>query len=762
VFASAGSGKTKSLVDRYVKSLFFGIKPREILCLTFTNAAVFEMESRISEILQSLYLNSDGFTESYLRSVIGLDRAQPEDIERASRLFFKFQDELKDVRIMTVHSFCQDILKKFPIEAGLSPDFDIIDEHDSSELMELAKNNVLEKIDELGGEDAVLSLSRIISGHSFEDLVCRISSDSLNFTKFFEKYDDLDAYRKALESFLGKTEELSFTEEQRSIISEIFVDASPEEVFLTKSGDIRKKYKDDEIAQIVFANLNNKKISAIVEKTINFLKMAKIILNEYARLKSEDEVIDFADVLYLTESLLQKGSAKEFILSNVCQGIRSVMIDEAQDLSKIQWKIISLCSDDITSDPQSDKTIFIVGDEKQSIYRFHGADYRLFLNYHKYLEVLSCASCKKFKTIHMSTNFRSLGGILDGVDGVFDGLFKGYKRHTAHRGAGGSIELIEIEDCEDQPAVVAEFIKSLKLPPSDMLILTRSRTEFSNCLMRSLSDRGIKIAPPDKTLLSDNLLIMDTVALAEICIAANDYKLACILKSPHVFESPLSNDDLFHLCNSGDGVLNSLRSMHFDKWKLIDDVINSYASHNLVEFFYRLVTLVIRKFTPEDEYIISSFMDEVLRFSQKKSACIAEFVECFKKSNVYISQQNALSEGVRLSTIHGAKGLESPVVFLLDFELSPDKSKTKFVWVDEMNAYNRGRGDYFFVKPSQAESTHSVNQILDSEYERESEELLRLLYVAMTRSRDRLVIFGNEKTNGAYRLIKKRMALTDS
>jgi ATP-dependent helicase/nuclease subunit A len=752
VFASAGSGKTKSLVDRYVKSLFFKIRPSEILCLTFTNAAVFEIESRISEILQNLYLNSNGFTENYLRNVLGLGNVKPEDVARAESLFFTFQDELQDVKIMTVHSFCQDILRRFPIEAGLSPDFEIMDEHDSVDLLELAKNNILEKIGELGGEDAILSLSKIISVHSFEDLVCRISSDSLRFTKFFEKYDDLDVYKNILENFLGKTEELSFTKKQEMIISEIFTEASPEEVFLTKSGEIRKKYQNDEIAKIVFAKSNNKKISMTAEKTINFLKIVKIILEEYAKLKLENEVIDFTDVLHFTESVLQKGQAKEFILSNICHGIRSIMIDEAQDLSGIQRNIISLFSDDIANDPQSDKTIFIVGDEKQSIYRFHGADYRLFLNYHKYLENLSKACGKKFKTIYMSINFRSLENILNGVDDVFNGLFKDYKRHTSYRGAGGAIELIEVEDCEEQSNIAADFIQSLNLPPSDILVLTRNRCDASNCLMKNLSERGVEIAPPDKILLSKNLLIMDIMALAEICVADNDYKLACILKSPHIFDPPLSNEDLFNLCNKPDKILDILQGLHPDKWQLIDTVLKSYSQYDVIEFFYWIVTRVIKRFAPEEDYIISSFMNEVLKFSQKKSTDIAKFIDDFKKSNVYISQQNALNKGVRLSTIHGAKGLESPVVCLLDFELSCDKSKTKFVWKDSQNDHKLER--FFFIKPSQSDSTHSINRILDSEYALENEELLRLLYVAMTRARDKLIIFGNEKTNGAYKLIK--------
>ncbi|MDR1034518.1 MAG: UvrD-helicase domain-containing protein, partial [Holosporales bacterium] len=175
VFASAGSGKTSVLVNRYVKALMSGISPREILCLTFTKAAAFEMESRILATLEKLCLNEDEFARHYLANVIGITDFDDGTLMAAERLFFDFQDDLHNTKITTLHSFCQDLLSKFPLEAGLNSNFEVIDESDASELMKMAKCNAFAALEKTNPE-SLQDLASLVSGYALEEFTNRILS----------------------------------------------------------------------------------------------------------------------------------------------------------------------------------------------------------------------------------------------------------------------------------------------------------------------------------------------------------------------------------------------------------------------------------------------------------------------------------------------------------------------------------------------------------------------------------------------------------
>ena len=164
VFASAGSGKTKTLVDRFVKQIFFGILPHEILCITFTNAAAFEMQNRISKLLEELYINKDGFTLSYIKNIIGLKNPTQEDIKKAEGLFFKFLDSVPRLKIQTIHGMCQNLLRRYPLEANVSMFFKVIDDTDAKRLLQKSKLIINDTCN-------FSSLSKLMSIHTFEELV---------------------------------------------------------------------------------------------------------------------------------------------------------------------------------------------------------------------------------------------------------------------------------------------------------------------------------------------------------------------------------------------------------------------------------------------------------------------------------------------------------------------------------------------------------------------------------------------------------------
>ncbi len=768
VFASAGSGKTKILVDRYIKSLFFGIKPEEILCITFTNAAVFEMETRISNILEKLYINENDFAKNYISEILKIE-ATTENIKKAENLFFSFQESLSNLKILTIHSFCQNLLQQFPLEAGISPSFEIMEERDSLKFLQEIKNQVLKDLN----EDVLQQLSDNFSIYSLEDFVNKIQQYIPNFLELFESFSDIKEYKKFLiQKFNYSQNDIRFTEEQNDFIKENIKSENLESLYLTSTGNIRKRIPfqnnkiSQELAEVIFKISQNRKKSQVIEKTCVFLKLVQQIIRKYEEFKNDKNMLDFFDVLLKTKYLLTESFAKEFVLSKICNKIKSVMIDEAQDLSKIQWELIYLFSEDIYTDPNSNKTIFVVGDIKQSIYRFQGADHSLFSKFYQFCFDSLHNLNKKFKTVYLNINYRTVPEILYAVDNVFKGEISefsmdngiiNYKKHIPfHKNNIGNFSLIGFDENGDFCQFIVQKIIQLKTENS--LILTRSRSELSENIINKLTDLGIEIAPSDRINLKDNFLILDILAIAEICINPYyDYTLCCFLKSPYFFKDPLSNDDFFEICyNRTKSVFEILEIHSPDKFNYVNQIIKHYDENDLRGFFYYLINLA-DNLTQDDENAIFGFMDEVNKFSEKHSDNISEFLKYFKETEIQITNQNIEKDRIRLSTIHGSKGLEADTVFLLDFDLNADKQKTDFVFSFSNDLFLKNqKSPLFFIKPSQKDTFLELNSFIEHEYKEEEKELLRLLYVAMTRAKENLYIFGKENRNTAFNLIKSK------
>ena len=783
VFASAGSGKTTTLLNRYIASLFSGIDPQEILCITFTNAAVAEIEGRVSRKLEALYLNANENTEKYLRDVLGIADVSDTDIEKAEKLFFKFQDNLSQLKILTIHSFCQSLLQQFPLEAGVAPNFDMLKENEARELLREAKETVLQNIP----EETLEKLAERLSIYTLEEYVNKIYELSSKFTELLGAYGSVNDYKSYISKLFTLAEQREFSKEQLDFIERCFKNENLEEKYLIQKGSLRKKipHSDNpisqQIAEIIFANSQNRKKRQTIETTCAFLMLVEKIIEEYRHLKAKRNVLDFSDVLERTKFLLTKSYAKEFVISRVCSRIKSVMIDEAQDLSPLQWELVSLFSDDILSDPHSRKTLFVVGDIKQSIFRFQGADCKLLLKFYSYCSEVFEKSGRKLETQYLDKSYRSLPRILENVDKVFTGeMAKSalggdvveYKKHIPDRTSeDGIFELLEFEredangkaDNDDIAKYVAQKIAELR--DENSMILTRSRDDFSKCIVKELAALGVEIAPPDRVLLAGNLLVMDILAVADVCASRDDdYALACILKSPYIFEPPLTNDDLFTIChNRTSSIFDNLKSHFPEQCECLSRTLAFYSENNLREFFYKLV-IGLHNISTEDSSILSAFMDEVTRFAAKTSENIPEFLKYIRTGDVEVSNKNDLSK-LRLTTIHGSKGLEANTVFLLDFSLRAAKAKTKFIFRNEPNFFSSTRNStkpLFFIKPSENEVFNGITALAEQEYAEEQEELMRLLYVAMTRARDRLYVFNCSKAGAvktgdtAFELIKSR------
>lgn len=754
VFASAGSGKTKILVDRFIKHMVFGCHVRDIMCVTFTNAAAFEMETRIESILKKFENMEEKDLNQYLKEVLLIPYFNQKHVKRARQLYSEWLDNYSFLSIGTIHSFCQKILEQYPIESGIMSDFEILDDFESQELLALAKNNFLKKVIH-SSDSSVSELAKLLSGYSFEDLLNKIFSSFSKFRRFINNNKSIEEYEHRLNRIfrVGKLRDLP----------SIFGDVQ-EDRFLTKTGEIRKKIKipgfsDDkikEISEIFFENRNITNKQRTISKTISFIKVAKQILDEYQLLKKERNVLDFTDIIHKTEFLLMKSESSAFVISQISKTIKHMMVDESQDLNADQWNIISLIFDEVFVTSSEVNTIFIVGDIKQSIYGFQDANPDNFMAFYERCGDILYKIGRELKTVYLKNCYRCTPEILTLIDEVFKDMHH-YDEHIPFRGERGTAETVPIKNlADDVPVFIKKLISEKNIEPSDIMILTKNRNVI-NDLVKNIYEADLKTSGLDKINSDDSLVIMDIIALAEFCIdRSNDYALVCFLKSPNVFENPLKDHEIYDICHGRDKSvfdIISSDSMYSEYVKVIEDVINHFETCDLLEFFYFLSKEIVRCHNEEERNVSVSFLNIVSKRYEKQVESVENFVIWFKTHDIQFQKEYNKEDGIKFSTIHGSKGLESPVVILIDFSLEPEKAKTKFVWQELYNPY-----DIFFVtKPSDKESFPEIRPMVDVYYNAEKMENFRLLYVALTRARDRLYIFGPCFSDGAFDFICEKI-----
>ncbi len=844
VEANAGTGKTKVLTDRVTRLLLDRVKPERILCLTFTKAAAAEMRNRLAGQLGRWAMADDAALDKAIETLI--DRA-PEAIERvvARRLFARVLDAPGGINILTIHAFCQALLKRFPLEAGVAPGFEVLDEGDAQTLLRHAQDEQMEALARPDAPadlaDALASVAGRISVTEYAELMTQLLGERAWLLARIGDEAGLRRLRERLARELGCSPDDSAGEltsgacletafdaaalaaaaralargsktdvSRAALIAEWLADAEgrPQrlaayrEVFFTDKGAILKRLAskaatvampdiEDVLrkeADRLAAVLDRIAGAALVERTLALLRLGLDIAGRYTRAKQRRAALDYDDLIVATRRLLESADSAAWVLYKLDGGIDHVLVDEAQDTNPDQWEVIRRLTEEFfvgQGAVERTRTVFAVGDIKQSIFGFQRADPRKLKEMREWFAERSRMADKRFVPVELNVSFRSTPAVLDAVDWVFgeDEAARGLAdpgnviHLPSRKNAPGRVELwplvsaeeeetdtTELEGAADAAAephqrlarLIAAHAGSLigkerragtgeLLHEGHFMVLVRRRNEFVNALVKELKQANIEVAGVDRLNLGEELAVQDLLAMARfVLLPQDDLNLACLLKSPLI---GLGEDELFTLAWKRAGHLwRSLRERARAKpfaaaharlagWLRRADYITPF------DFFAQALgpeggrARLLERLGHEAADPIDELLARALQYQSAEGVSLQGFLRWFEAGGGEIKRdldQNRRRE-VRILTVHASKGLQAPIVYLPDTTRVPR---------DEGRILSAEDGEARLWVPRADDANEAARVWRGKARESALEEQNRLLYVAMTRAEDRLYVGG--------------------
>lgn len=811
VQANAGTGKTSVLIQRLLRILFRtdNLSHNGILCLTYTNAAAGEMRNRILSSLRQWATLPDTDLAEILNGVATNTPVTPSDIAHARQIFFTYIDNPDILKIKTIHGFCEEILRRFPIEAGISPAWTLISDDTRHILLQDAFHRLINSANDARVNSAFAHIVNRVSEYFMDDMLELLSSQYKDFFQItnrdnYRKYF-IDTTRKFLNldtpiqtefspQQLNKiidfaSQELNYAKppaKQLTCIINLtkqYINNSIDfeeykKLYLTSDGTPKKNLakKAYLVAELnrVYAQDQRNIAQQIYDDTIAMFDLADAFAKIYRDLKHQKNLLDFEDLILYTKKLFSDPETMGWILSQLDIHLGHILVDEAQDTSPLQWDILQMLAGDFFTDGDTQNTphsLFVVGDTKQSIYGFQGADPRAFATSRDAIASQIKQNLRTIREIPLAQSFRSLPPILHAVDAVFndDTVIKisdfSNNNHTSfRRDTGGLVEIHKLMSQQSDNIPLTDFLKTIVekittmvktgCAPSDIMILVQKRHPMVPILVKELKRNEIPVAGSDRIILPQFPAIRDLLNLVRFCInTSDDYSLCCVLKSP-IFR--LNERDIFNICTVKN---NANRTQNHNQTPIsIFDILHDIAPdiHSRLTRYigwcekmspYTFFSNVLNTDNVRQSMIaalgnqiidpLEEFMTICLAYERTQPGTMRHFIKWFITSNSEIKRDMDASAGVRIVTIHGSKGLESPIVFLIDTVRVPSSEKivpipcrkktdmpTPWLWVPHSDN-----------NAQRADAAAALNKIKISEY-------YRLLYVAMTRARDQLYIYG--------------------
>lgn len=868
VMANAGSGKTTTLVSRVARLLLGGSRPDAVLCLTFTKAAAAEMQRRLYERLGKWAVAVD----TDLRKELGdLEQRDPasydaDALSRARTLFAHALETPGGLKIQTLHAFCEQLLRRFPIEAGVSPLFRVVDDVEAETIRARARDRVAER--SLAGDPGLSEAYAVMAGkldfQAFEAMFVRFEEKRAEIAAWVaadggpstlvdriaamvgvEGLEDPVAVETAavaaldVGAWFAAAEALSRGSEksdqplgrQMQAVAEAARagTASVEAVravFFTQKGEPKARLATkavDAAIQEWMSREQDRLVEAFGRAvacrvgwdTLYALTLAGTYAHEYEAAKAARGALDFADLISAALNLLtDQETGAAWVLYKLDGGVDHILVDEAQDTSPEQWGIVRALADEFFHGAGSredgvERTLFVVGDEKQSIFSFQGAaPERLLYESQSYRRLVEGVG-RRFESVNLLQSWRSTPEVLAFVDRVFfdpdraralspgRGLIGDREdavvRHQAARADGPGT--IDVWDAEQEPPaeerrawdepmdadvgrgarrrvadrIVAEVRDLVDRNEGvhdkathqwraadwgDVLILVKKRGPMFEEILRALKQGGVPVAGADRLKLSEHAVFQDLLALGRAALfPEDDLTLAGVLRSPLC---DVSEDGLYALAHGRDGAL----------WRALRDRGGTDAAAGAAVALIAGFRAAAKDRTPFDLYAgllnrsdargltmrqrfmtrlgaeagdaIDAFLDQAQAAEARGVRDLERFCHALSTLNQTVKREMDEPRGeVRVMTTHSAKGLEAPIVILPDTIFEEPKG----------DALLETEGGGFLWCGSSRGDCEASAAAREARKRRNEEESLRLLYVGLTRARDRLIVGGRFAAN---------------
>lgn len=880
VAANAGSGKTHVLVNRVIRLLLQGTPPEKILCITFTKAAAANMSERVFAKLGRWVTLPDDQLDREMRDA-GEATSNDQMRMRARELFARALETPGGLKVQTIHALCTRLLQQFPFEAKVPAHFAVLDDRDRDEMMERAILAVLmdaARTPESAQGSALDFAMATAADVTFNEVVREACQSSQHFMTWADGAGSVDDAMNQAALVLGVSVHERIADVEREIVNGPHLpcsewvaiadvlsagsktDASQAAclleaveksgrdrvdaylgLFITGSGTARKSLITKPLAKqhpglADRLDLEQARVLQIAEKlralvqrdrTRALLTIAKSVADNYRREKRERGLLDYDDLIDKALALLSDG-ASGWVHFKLDRGIDHVLIDEAQDTSPRQWDIVDRLIDEFTTGAGArdgvKRTIFAVGDEKQSIFSFQGAAPREFDLRRRDLESRFTKAKLEFANVSLKHSFRSGRAILDAVDHVFreEAIYKsihavgnGRPVHDALTDAPPA--LIDLWQLQEPPeseneggwsapldavpesspeallarrvqAEIATLIaesamtgagdKRRPISYGDILILVRRRGTAFDAVIQALKHAGIPVAGADRLKLTEHIAVIDLMNLADaLLLPSDDLALAIALKSP-LFG--LDDEDLLKIAPLRKGPLRNALDAHAasdsELKAAVDRLENCearLAGGTPFSFYAWLLggdggrARILKRLGPEANDALDEFLELALSYEQKAPASLQGFMAWLRAAETEVKRDmESRRDEVRVMTVHGAKGLEASVVFLIDTVRSTSGAH-------RINLISLPQGNAAPNSPSvvvwagrKVDDIKNVAAAREEAKQESENEYRRLLYVAMTRAADRLIVGGCRPGNGIaplswYELIESGLAKSD-
>ena len=828
--ANAGSGKTRVLTDRVARLLLDGVSPQHILCLTYTKAAATEMQNRLFRRLGAWAMLPDDALRAELAGLGVDDAVDAGRLRHARTLFARAIETPGGLKIQTIHSFCASLLRRFPLEAGVSPQFTEMEDRDAALLRARVIEDLAEGPDRGRARDVLARVALQYSGQTLEALTGAVVGHAEVLSRQPGRDalaaelglpEGYDAGRVLAEVFLGsEMEDLaalatlardgSVTDQKlagklagiaapdmdaQTVLEGCFLTGAGAKVpFSAKIGSVptkgtRGKAPDlmdriDALMSRVEQARDHRLALALLDKTVTLYDFAGLFLPAYARAKLLRGAMDFDDLILRARDLLTNPEVSAWVLFRLDGGIDHILVDEAQDTSPQQWQVIQALAREFTSGAGARedrvRTIFVVGDKKQSIYSFQGADPsgfdRMRDDFAERLDALG----RPLQRLALAHSFRSSPAILSLVDRVFEGRaeagFSPEETHIAfHDSLPGRVDLwplvekveapdsgawddpVDLPGQRDHDVVLADRIarsiremidartplplgggRARPIHEGDILILVRRRRRLFHEIIRACKVQGLEIAGADRLRIGGELAVKDlTALLAFLATPDDELSLAAALKSP-LFG--WTEGMLFDLAHGRTGSLwrrLDQRTDHEDTRRMLRDLRDRADFLRPYELLERILTRhdgrrkLMARLGVEAQDGIDALLDQALQYERNEVPSLTGFLVWLQGDDPEVKRQmESAGSRIRVMTVHGSKGLEAPVVFLPETQARRDDLRGEIVAGDGVAWW----------KVSAAEAPARLRDLREAKLEKQREESDRLLYVAMTRAEKWLIV----------------------